>query len=522
VTLESVGRASAFGWPLAAVAVVTALGFALRIASFDQGLFGDELSTYWLVRDHAFGSMLSLVHSDAEITPPLYFIVAWLASKLGSAPDLIRLPSLIAGTATIPLVYALGARTVGRVAGAIAATVVAFSPFMVYYSTEARGYAVMIALVTLSTLALLAACESGRARWWVAYAVCSALAMYTHYTAAFPLAAQALWVLWAHPHRWRAMVLANIGAVILFAPWTSGLRADLNSPTNQILSALEPFNFPSVRHALGQWAVGDANVSVRDVPGTAALVLIGAGFLAALLASLARAVRWLKRRPSGLAARARAVPDGIVLVFLLALASPVGEALYSAISSTSLFGARNLNPSWPGLALAIGTIVAGAGPVVGVAAAVAIVGGYAVGATKTLEARYQRPNYPAVAAYLDGHVGPRDSIVDGFIFSPSPVTGLDVYLDRPHLSPGAPSGRHPRTGIEPIKPVGRLVKRGIRQARGGRLFEVTPPASLVLPGYRPTRFVVDRLLPRGSHVTAVRTFPGVVPLMVLTIRVPRR
>lgn len=54
--------------------------------------------------------MLSSIRSDDEITPPLYFIFAWLSMKLGSDPEWVRLPSLLAGTAVIPLVYLVGAR----------------------------------------------------------------------------------------------------------------------------------------------------------------------------------------------------------------------------------------------------------------------------------------------------------------------------------------------------------------------------------------------------------------------------
>ena len=49
--------------------------------------------------------MEGAVASDAEISPPLYFMLAWASTKLGSAPELIRLPSLIAGVASIPLIY---------------------------------------------------------------------------------------------------------------------------------------------------------------------------------------------------------------------------------------------------------------------------------------------------------------------------------------------------------------------------------------------------------------------------------
>src|SRR6188472_4253463 len=100
--------------PIALVAGLTAVGFAIRVANVLLSLFGDELSTYWIVHGHSLGDVLSSVRSNDEITPPLYFVLGWLSLHLGSGPAWIRLPSLLAGTVTIPLIYLLGLRTVGR------------------------------------------------------------------------------------------------------------------------------------------------------------------------------------------------------------------------------------------------------------------------------------------------------------------------------------------------------------------------------------------------------------------------
>ena len=80
------------------------------------------------------------VHT-AEITPPLSFLLTWLTTRLGESPELVRLPALVAGIAAIPLVYLLGVLTVGRRAALLGATLTALSPFMIFYSAEARATA---------------------------------------------------------------------------------------------------------------------------------------------------------------------------------------------------------------------------------------------------------------------------------------------------------------------------------------------------------------------------------------------
>src|SRR5918997_951487 len=232
------------------VGALTLAGFALRVLLARQSLVADELATLWMVSGRSFGDMVAAVHTDAEITPPLSFAASWLTSRIAETPELLRAPSVLAGTATIPLVYAVGVRTVGRRAGQLAAALTALSPFMLHYSSEARGYALMMLFALSSTLALLIAVEDGRARWWTAYAAASLAAALSHYTCVFVLAAQLGWVLWAHPAARRPALLANAAGAAGFLPWLPGLTADLRSTTTEILSALQPFTFEWVRTSL--------------------------------------------------------------------------------------------------------------------------------------------------------------------------------------------------------------------------------------------------------------------------------
>jgi 4-amino-4-deoxy-L-arabinose transferase-like glycosyltransferase len=540
----------------AAVASLTLLGLAFRIAAFDQSLFADELSTYWIVHDHSLGRALSIVYSNDEITPPLSFILEWLTLKLGGTPEWVRLPSLVAGTATIPLVYLLGARTVGRAAGLIAAAVMALSPFMIYYSTEARAYALMIAFVAASTLALLAAVRTGRNRWWVIYAVCSCAALYSHYTSAFPLLGQALWVLWQQRQAFRACILANLGVLIGFAPWIPAFIADNNSPTTVILSALEPFAFKPVRQALEQWSIGSPSTNrISIVPGNIGLTLIAAGLLVALVAGGWRLWRIMRARSVALGVGLRRIPAGASLVAILALATPVGEALFSAVG-TNLLGARNLNASWPGLAVAIGGIVAAAGVPLSFACAAMVLGGYAIGAVKASGPDLSRPQYAEVAKAIEQRWKPGDVVVDGasmagrYRLSPVTPTALDAYLPQTH--PEVRLGFSNTEGPNfrnPAPPLQTQVQEAYRRARGHSLFLMTyvsdpsifPQAAPVLReqdlpaqrtetlkryaeliGGRGLVFTGSGLLlaelPPGFHVEPhLQTFSGVVPLALIEI-----
>ena len=513
-----------------AVAGLTLLGFAIRLANFDQSLLGDELSTYWIIHGHSLGDVLSSVRSNDEITPPLYFILGWLSLKVNSDPEWVRLPSLLAGTATIPLVYLLGARTVGRAAGLVACAVFALSPFMIYYSDEARSYALMIALLVGSTIALLIALETARARWWALYAACSCGALLSHYTCVFPLAAQFLWVLWAHREAARPLLLANLGALVGFAPWIPGFIADNNSPTTAILSALQPFTFGAVRFAIENWAIGYPYVNLDTAPGHVAGVLILAGLVIAAAAASLRGWRRLRRSRMRAGAALRQIPPRIVLVALLALATPVGEAIYS-VFGTNLLGARNLNASWPGLALAIGGIVTAAGAPLSLLCGALVLSGFAVAGVKTLDSDLARTDYAGAAALIEDRWKPGDVVVDAAPLTPVPLTGLDVYLPqtRPEFRPGLPVSEHPFMVGDPVPPVNRVIGHAIASGRGHAIFLVTHVSSDALSNQVPRTAALRResqsnagrllrRLPSGFAVAERKYLPGVAPLAVFVIR----
>lgn len=450
------------------------IGLLLRLHRFGQPFLGDELSSLYIVKGNDLAGTISAIASDKEISPPLYFVLGWFATKLGSAPELLRLPSMIAGTLSIPLVYLVGARAVSRTAGLLAATVMTLMPFMIFYSGDGRTYGLAIGLVLGSTLAMLAGIRTGRARWWVAYGVLTALCMYTHYTAAFVLGAQLLWMLWAHPESRRAAILANVGAVIVFAPWIPSMLADFDSPTVKILSALQGDGFDIKRLAVESWAFGYPYVLPKQVPGHAALYMTVIALIAAVAvvgAQIARGghERLFRRTP----------PKGALLVFAIAIATPLAEALILVTTGNDLFGARNLNMSSAGLALAIGTLLAATGPRWGALLAVIVLAGFTIGAARTLREDSGPIRFDLAADFIASDAEPGDVVVDALsaAVTPVPLTPLEIYLDDPDpdLALFLPTGDPPFLpfGSEPL-PASPLLRDALEEAAGHRLFLVAP------------------------------------------------
>ena len=501
-----------------ALVVLTVFGAVIRLVVAHQSLFGDELSTYWIVAAHGLHGVLSLLWGTAsfhhaEISPPLSFVASWFTIQLGHSAILLRLPSLIAGTLSIPLVYLLGRRTFGARAAWVAAVLTTLSPFMVYYSTEARAYGLMMAFTIGSTLSLLSAIDTGRRRWWVSYAVCSCAAFYSHYTCFFVLATQLVWAWLSHPALRRPLLAANFGAAVGVVPWLPGLHNDLTSPTVKILSALSPFTWHDVRVAIGHWALGYPyanSISLGGLPGPLALVALG---LCVLLAAGAIA----RRRGGGSGLDPH--PDHrLGLLVALAVATAVGEALASAVS-THVFGVRNLAASWPALGLCFAALLVAAGPRVRLVTVGLAVLAFAIAAVDLLLPANRRPDYAAAATLIE-HGSPHVSVVidETGEISPGPLTPLDVALSHPvaTVRAGAPAERdHPYSFTDPLVGIDAATREAVAIANGGPIAVVStlsPPGDITALQQRTTPRTAP--IPAPYRLIATHTYAGIARVQV--------
>lgn len=207
------------------VAGLTALAAGLRFATLGlQAYHHDEIVTASRVLRGSFWHAMDAV-GFSESAPPLYYALAWLWTQVTGTGEVgLRSLSALAGVATVPVAYLIGAelrnRSAGR-SGIVAAALVAVNPMLVWYSQEGRGYALLALLTSLSLLYFLRALDGARrdvpevdhpygglssgtstrplergGRSAVAlWGVFSGLALATHYFAAFPIAAEAAWLL---------------------------------------------------------------------------------------------------------------------------------------------------------------------------------------------------------------------------------------------------------------------------------------------------------------------------------------
>ena len=206
-----------FWWVLAALLVLAA---ALRLSTLDlQSFWYDEAYTPVHVLHASLAATLrSVVHS--ENSPPLWYLLEWLDARvLGDGETALRLPSALAGIATVAVAWAIGRELAGARAAAACAALVAVNPLFVWYSQEARAYALFVLLSALAILCFLRARTQPTRGRMAAFALCGSLALLTHYFSVFLLVPMALVLLADRATRRAALpavgVIAVVGAGLL-------------------------------------------------------------------------------------------------------------------------------------------------------------------------------------------------------------------------------------------------------------------------------------------------------------------
>ena len=209
---QEVGRGLPSWWPLAALTLLAAV---LRLSTLDlQSFWYDEAFTPVHVLHPSLWATLRAV-SHTENSPPLWYLLAWADSRvLGTGEIALRLPSALAGVATVPLAWGIGRELADRRAAIVCAAIVAVNPLLIWYSQEARAYGLFVFTSALATLYFLRALREPSARQMALFALSAALALLSHYFALFLLVPMAVWLL-AEPSTRRAALpaLAAIGAV---------------------------------------------------------------------------------------------------------------------------------------------------------------------------------------------------------------------------------------------------------------------------------------------------------------------
>jgi mannosyltransferase len=254
-------------WALLVLLAIMLLGAVLRFYGLGfQSLWGGELASW----DFGGRDTISRVAQDGS-QPPLYFLILHFARWIfGDSEWALRLPSAVAGWLCIPAIYLLGKKLYWEREGIMAALFLAVLWPPIYYSQEARPYAVLILLSILTAyfwwdlmtgLRYRGELPKREAAWYI---VCAVLCAYTHYFGLLLVLLQSAALAALALDRLRKVALLYFPVVLAYLPWLPGMvnqfrngeQAGYGQPALQALPDSFEFLFGrSILLALAAWTL---------------------------------------------------------------------------------------------------------------------------------------------------------------------------------------------------------------------------------------------------------------------------
>lgn len=284
-----------------ALVALTLAALALRLLALgSKSLLTDEGSSFYFAQL----PLADLLWRLCDPHPPGYYLLLRALLSLGESEAWLRLPSALAGALTVPLTWALvqqlsGAEADGDRVGFLAAALLTVFPLHVWYSQEARPYALVALLALLMVLAGLRWRQQPTASRAALFLAAGWLALFTEYAGLVAWGGLNLFVLsglvasqersetTAASLRWRWIAL-QILLLLPFAVWwlSSTQRSVLSGPSYQAI-------FLAVRaHRLGLRLT--PTVARRLLEGLAVAVATLALVAALVLRISQQARRWLR------------------------------------------------------------------------------------------------------------------------------------------------------------------------------------------------------------------------------------
>jgi len=178
----ALGAVTWWRWGVALLVAAAALRFA---GLAQNSLWVDEYASLVTARVPLSDIPAAALHGDA-FEPPLYFwLLHMVIGRFGESEPVLRSLSVVTGAATVPMVMLL-IRALGAGSGTalLGAVLLALNPLHIWYSQEARPYALLVFLGVGSLVCLLYGLQRGAVFGWIGFAVLGTLTVLTHLSGA--------------------------------------------------------------------------------------------------------------------------------------------------------------------------------------------------------------------------------------------------------------------------------------------------------------------------------------------------
>jgi hypothetical protein len=177
-------------WVLVALAIITILGIFSRVYASFSDLWLDEIWTLFALKEiHSIAEIFSRFHSSNN-----HHLATILLYLIGETEHgvLYRIPFVIVGILSIPLIW-ITARRTGELEAHFATILTAGSYLLIYFSSEARGYSLVLFFSIAAYYFLQQHLSDGRWRSASLLWLCTGLGLLSQSMFLFTIVAAFVW-----------------------------------------------------------------------------------------------------------------------------------------------------------------------------------------------------------------------------------------------------------------------------------------------------------------------------------------
>jgi mannosyltransferase len=164
------------------VASLIVISIILRFYHLDfNSIWLDEAATYF--HSGSLSDIFDYYNTSIDpFNPPLFFLFEFIMIKIAGASEIgLRFFPALFGVLTIPAAYLMGKEFHDKYTGIVTAAIFTFSPFLIYYSQEARAFSLLLLLCVALTYVFLKALKSNTRKEWIHFGILSAIIFCTHF-----------------------------------------------------------------------------------------------------------------------------------------------------------------------------------------------------------------------------------------------------------------------------------------------------------------------------------------------------
>jgi uncharacterized membrane protein len=231
--------------------------FLVRLRAASGTFLNPDEALHYLLANQS-SSRLAYNASLTNAHPPLLTLVLFLWRSVGTSEFVLRLPSVIAGTAFCWIFFKWLTRILGPVTGFVGLILVSFLPPMIALSAEVRQYALLLFFVVSAAYLLERALIENSAAMMLLSAISLCLAILSHYSAILFAAAIGLYSL--------LRVIARRPSAQVLAAWVMGQMAAIGLVASLYVSHISKLKGDYAAGTINGWLANSFFRSGHDNP----------------------------------------------------------------------------------------------------------------------------------------------------------------------------------------------------------------------------------------------------------------